>query len=900
MSVRGWNAMREFRAKPTTIKFALCSLVLATILPAWVASMFYIIRSNEAQRDLLEQHAVATARALVQVVDRELTGTRSALEALATSPSLASGDLSGVYDQAQEVLRRAKGTDIVLYGPTGNQLFNTQRPFGSPLPQQEAPRGILQAFETNSPVVSDLIVGRVSHRAGIGVTVPVFVDGKVPYALGIALYPEHLGEILKRQNLPPSWIASIFDSTGTIVARTHLVSEFVGKGGSPALIRRMGEVSEGVLESETLEGIPVLTGFSRSAVSGWAVAIGAPKSETLDVLQRSLWLSIAGATMLLVVCLWLAQIVSARIAKSIHALARDAATLGEGEVISPRRLSIKEADEAREALVRASHILRQRAAERDEAERTERSMVVAKRAAEEANRAKSEFLAGMSHEIRTPITCTIGMADLLEGSQLTAQQRRHVTLLKEASQSLLAIVDDLLDISKIEAGKLELDCAPIDVAAVAESAVAIVEHGAAAKGLELRRELATDLPRWIEGDATRLRQVLLNLLSNAIKFTERGRIVLRVMRAPGAEPAQLRFEVEDTGIGIDPAQHHFLFQRFSQIGDATHRQPRGTGLGLAISRNLVEMMGGTIGVDSRVGAGSTFWFTIPCVETKPQVAAEGPKTAADAAPRARVLVAEDNAMIRELIEAMLRDAGHAVGLVGNGIEAVEALEAGDFDVVLMDVQMPELDGIGATRWIRARSDRIRNIPIIALTAYAMADDVELCRAAGANEYLSKPINREALLSLVAKWSGSGHARPVATPDAAVQPHVMDVGVLDQLEGRLGASRVAALSAQFGDQLKKALDVIAATSDRECIADEMHDLISSAGALGCTELVERSRALMDAARRETGDLRPHVARLTMAASRALAAIEARTAATRQPSRREMSVVREGATKWRVVD
>jgi signal transduction histidine kinase/CheY-like chemotaxis protein len=510
------------------------------------------------------------------------------------------------------------------------------------------------------------------------------------------------------------------------------------------------------------------------------------------------------------------------------------------------------------------------------------ALTKARNAAEAANRAKSEFLAGMSHEIRTPITCTIGMADLLEGSQLTAQQRRHVTLLKEASQSLLAIVDDLLDISKIEAGKLELDCAPIDVAAVAESAVAIVEHGAAAKGLELRRELATDLPRWIEGDATRLRQVLLNLLSNAIKFTERGRIVLRVMRAPGAEPAQLRFEVEDTGIGIDPAQHHFLFQRFSQIGDATHRQPRGTGLGLAISRNLVEMMGGTIGVDSRVGAGSTFWFTIPCVETKPQVAAEGPKTAADAAPRARVLVAEDNAMIRELIEAMLRDAGHAVGLVGNGIEAVEALEAGDFDVVLMDVQMPELDGIGATRWIRARSDRIRNIPIIALTAYAMADDVELCRAAGANEYLSKPINREALLSLVAKWSGSGHARPVATPDAAVQPHVMDVGVLDQLEGRLGASRVAALSAQFGDQLKKALDIIAATSDRVRIADEMHDLISSAGALGCTELVERSRALMNAARRDTGDLRPHVARLTTAASRALAAMEARTTATRQPS------------------
>src|SRR5215469_3810166 len=164
MSVPGWNEMRQLRAKPTTIKFALCSLVLATVLPAWFASIFYIIRSNEAQRDLLEQHAVGTARALMQVVDRELTGTRSALEVLATSPSLTSGDLSGLYDQAQDVLRRVEGTDIVLYGPTGNQLFNTLRPFGTPLPVRGAARAILHVFETKSPVISDLFIGRVSHR----------------------------------------------------------------------------------------------------------------------------------------------------------------------------------------------------------------------------------------------------------------------------------------------------------------------------------------------------------------------------------------------------------------------------------------------------------------------------------------------------------------------------------------------------------------------------------------------------------------------------------------------------------------------------------------------------------------------------------------------------------------
>jgi CheY-like chemotaxis protein len=297
--------------------------------------------------------------------------------------------------------------------------------------------------------------------------------------------------------------------------------------------------------------------------------------------------------------------------------------------------------------------------------------------------------------------------------------------------------------------------------AIAEGALSVVRPSAAAKGLELHGELATDVPASIEGDPTRLHQILLNLLSNAVKFTDRGSVVLRTTRVRGAEMEQLRFEVADTGIGIDPAEQHRLFQRFSRLGHNTARQSGGTGLGLAISRHLVEAMGGTIGVNSRIGAGSTFWFTLPCVETQSRVDRvdnERDWPVADIGSRARILVAEDYAQIRELIEAMLTDAGHEVVLVHNGIEAIAALEAGDFDLVLMDVQMPELDGIAATRRIRAMSDRIRGIPIIALTAYATSEDAELCRAAGATEHLSKPIDREKLLHLVSKWSGRGHAQ----------------------------------------------------------------------------------------------------------------------------------------------
>jgi CheY-like chemotaxis protein len=280
-----------------------------------------------------------------------------------------------------------------------------------------------------------------------------------------------------------------------------------------------------------------------------------------------------------------------------------------------------------------------------------------------------------------------------------------------------------------------LDRVPLSLSAVAEGALAIVRSGAAAKSLTLCSELAPDLPAWIEGDPTRLRQILLNFLLNAIKFTDRGMVVLRVMRTPGAATGQLRFEVTDTGIG---AEQHLLFRTFSQVVQSADRQFGGTGLGPAISRHLVEAMGGAIGVDSRSGAGSTFWFTIPCVETRPQATTETKEREVNAGRRARILVAEDRDRIREYIGAVLTDAGHEVVLVQNGTEAIAAVKARDFDVVLMDVQMPEMDGIAATRHIREMGDRGRGIPIIALTAYAMQRDVARCRAAGVNEHLAKP------------------------------------------------------------------------------------------------------------------------------------------------------------------
>jgi len=346
----------------------------------------------------------------------------------------------------------------------------------------------------------------------------------------------------------------------------------------------------------------------------------------------------------------------------------------------------------------------------------------------------------------------IGLTDLLLDGTLAPEQRRRALLLKDSGNSLLAIINDILDVSKIEAGRLELERIPLSPATTVESAVAIVSLQAVAKGLEIKVELATDLPSSMLGDPTRLRQILLNLLTNAVKFTEQGQIHVRVGRETESATPKLRFEVADTGIGIPADRLNLLFQVFSQVDRSINRRFGGTGLGLAICKRLAEGMGGTIGVNSRPGEGSVFWFTIDCVETQNSHAAAS--TAPDNAGggKLRILVAEDLYVNQLVVEAMLGSAGHEVTLVRTGAEAVTAVGDGGFDLVLMDVEMPEMDGIAATRAIRSLGEPGGRIPIIALTANAMPEEMARCRAAGMNAHLAKPIDREALLRLIAQWA----------------------------------------------------------------------------------------------------------------------------------------------------
>jgi len=715
----------------------LVTLVLVAVLPvlAFTAVMGAVYWRQ--QRDAYDERFLERVRALATALDRELDGHVRALQVLGQSTALLNGDIKSFYDRAARVRAEQRAWDgVVLLDPNGQQLANTRRPFGTPLPRTAVPDAILTQVATSGrPAVTPLLRGAVIGRYTTAVIVPVRLHGDVRYLLLCSIEPTWWLDLLAPYPIVRGATMTLVDQNGIIIARTLNHERWVGKPPSSALLAQIAKSPESAYRNNVgLEGQRFYSAHSRVPISGWSLATGVP-SETVDSALRGPAIALAaGAIVMVALALGLAVVVGQRIARPVAALARSVVSFGGGGATEPLHSpAVDEVREVAQAFEEAAARLRAR----------ETTLREAREEAETANRMKDEFLAVLSHELRTPINAVYGWARILRTSPGGTSLPHGLEVIERNAAAQVQLIEDLLDVSRIVRGKMQLDVRSVDVAAAVAGAMESMRHAADVKGIHLERQLADGVGP-IVGDPDRLRQVVWNLLSNAIKFTPSGgRVTVKLARVN----AHVEIVVTDTGSGIEPDLLPHIFERFRQGDSTSTRRHGGLGLGLALVKHIVELHGGTVRAEAGAnGAGTTFTVTLPVVAI-PAPAPPAQRDAERPPPKldgVRVLFVDDDADTLDLFARIMLEHGAEVRTAISAEDAMQIFAAWTPDVFVSDVEMPGEDGYALIQRVRAISD----VPAVAVTAYNRTEDRLRVMAAGYNMHVPKPVEPDELVLVV--------------------------------------------------------------------------------------------------------------------------------------------------------
>ncbi len=721
--------------------YRLAILVVACVLPAGAVSAYLIYDHYRVERALLLGEALSTTRSMMAVVDRDFDTVTTALRTLAASSDM-ERDLDAFKLQAMNVHAILPITDLALVEPrSGRQLLNTMAPNTRIAPPATDQALLARVLKQGQPVVSDLYVPPTGQPF-VTIGVPVFRGGVISRVLTATIEPRALANVLTEQKLSGNWRVSITDSHGAIVARNTDIARYLGKMVRPDLYERMQRLPEDHLDTYSLDGIPVVTIYSRSPRSGWSVAIGIPQRNLSAGLLRTLESLILSTVVLLTIGLGLAWLVGRRIARSIQALIGPATALGTGAMIEMPRLDFREADQVATSLRQAALTLQQakQAAASEMAER--RSAQAALMAADVR---KDEFLATLAHELRNPMAPLVNALEILRMHEARrGGSDKVLDIMERQLKQMVRLIDDLLDVSRITTNKLSIkneDLRLQDVLAYSQETVAPF---LAQRGHHLTVELpAQPLP--VRGDATRLAQLFSNLLNNAAKYTAPGGAITLTA---GVTQDSVDVAISDSGIGMTAPVLRQVFDIFYQADQSLGRSQAGLGIGLPLARRLAELHGGALRASSPgEGQGSTFTVTLPLA----RAAVESAPAAAGAAPtqsRYRVLLADDNIDHATTLCALLGAAGQQVQVCHDGSSAVLAATGFLPEFAFLDIGMPGLDGYQLAQRLRA-DPRTAACVLVAVTGWGQEKDQLRSRQAGFDFHIVKPVRMAQLHDILA-------------------------------------------------------------------------------------------------------------------------------------------------------